>query len=616
MSIEGYGNTQEPGVIAYLRSPLASQDIDYDIWFKLLSPIQAYERFHQAFLWVAQLTKHVIDYMDEQPARTVGLRNFRKAFHAWLSPRFANTAAFKRWHEAFRYQTDFCVGVHAYLDYTYHQAYNLSHSAKLLANPLWGECLVRGLRSISVQENLEKFTISTPEVYKSFRNMYFGNRLQPLEPSLQVQVAQESRKRELGFSQFYAAPASPKSAFNSSYQSDRRSAIRKGDVIAINPNAADQRLWSKSPGEWFAYVLEVTLLHDDTQQLHVLWMYRPCDTIISGANYPHENELFLSDQCNCSEAQLLSTEVKGRCHVQWSPETIDSTALFVRQTYIREHVAFITFQEKHKICSHQRKKSTLLNEYKPGDTVYIERTVRSQKTLDPVIITKMDELSNTIKIQKLARLGRDCSELAAKAGLTNIAPNELVLTHECEHLQASRIQRRCSIRFISEKDRLDGTIPSPYNYGGTGDLWFLSMVLESSHGEPCLEYLECLLTPFNEGPEFDDFQRKLAGLSLFSGGGSLDRGLEEGSAIEFRYAVDCSLQAIHTQQANARNISKLKMFCGSVDDNLKAVLQGSQLELIASVGDVEFIAAGSPCLGMWPQGSEILFRCKKPFLGC
>jgi DNA (cytosine-5)-methyltransferase 1 len=196
----------------------------------------------------------------------------------------------------------------------------------------------------------------------------------------------------------------------------------------------------------------------------------------------------------------------------------------------------------------------------------------------------------------LLRLRLDCADLAEEVGRTgNLAENELVLTNDYEYLPVSRIQRRCHIRFFKRGD----DIPVPYNRGGAGDLWFISMGIVTRDGHRRLKYLSRLPERFNEGDDMTTLPgpEKLVGLALFSGGGNFDRGLEEGGAVDFQYSVDMAPWAVHTQYANAGDPSKLRLYYGSVDDYLKAALSGGANKLVARVGEVTFIAAGSPCPG-------------------
>jgi DNA (cytosine-5)-methyltransferase 1 len=143
---------------------------------------------------------------------------------------------------------------------------------------------------------------------------------------------------------------------------------------------------------------------------------------------------------------------------------------------------------------------------------------------------------------------------------------------------------------------LTGKIPFPYNRDGAGDLWILSMGLTVSNEGQRLMYLARLPDRFREGKDFSlpVAGRRLKGLSIFSGGGGLDQGLHNGGAVDFETTVDFSAEAIPTQRAS----SNLRYFCGSVDDYLKAALNGKQHEFIARVGAVNLVAAGSPCPGI------------------
>ncbi|KAF2848215.1 S-adenosyl-L-methionine-dependent methyltransferase [Plenodomus tracheiphilus IPT5] len=590
-SIEGYGDDKDPSVVVYLQSQLARKDTIYDVWYKLVRPTREYRRYHEPFLWIAQLGKHVIDYLGSQPAKSVNLESFRHDFIHWLFARFAENKSFKTWHLAFRSQLDFRVGVHAYLDYTYHQAFNLANSGHLLSHPLWRECMIKGMTSVKPQPQVVQRTLATPDVFESFQDMYFGANIQGLEPSEYVAYKQERRKRKLGFTK--TPMRMPLQAMpTAKLQLYRGSPVRIGDVVAIKPDEIDRKKWRNSNEEWLAYVHDTTPRQGGLQELSVLWLYHPCDTNIFKADYPFNHELFFSDNCNCSEATLLSTDVIGRYNVQWLPSAIPSSQFFVRQTYVTRDSAFVTWRQEHTTCVCRRPKAALSQKYRQGDTVYLTRTLQGEKILDPTIVWEVDDLSESVTVRKLLRLGRDCADLAIEAGRRDIALNELVLTDEYVTINASRIQRECSIRFIPQQQLC--SVPSPYDRGGAGDRWFVSMSVAARQGAP-LRFLSKSPKCFREASEVEP-SRKLKGLSIFSGGGSLDRGIEEGGAVEFHTAVDFSPHAIHTQKANARD-PNISLYCGSVDDYFKAALRGINTEYVATIGKVEFIAAGSPCPG-------------------
>ena len=90
---------------------------------------------------------------------------------------------------------------------------------------------------------------------------------------------------------------------------------------------------------------------------------------------------------------------------------------------------------------------------------------------------------------------------------------------------------------------------------------------------------------------------KLAGMGIFCGGGNFDRGLEDGGAVKFRYAVDWADRAIHSYRANVDDPKDVRFFLGSVNDYLAMAMDGARHKDIAGVGDVDVISAGSPCPG-------------------
>ncbi|RAR03204.1 S-adenosyl-L-methionine-dependent methyltransferase [Stemphylium lycopersici] len=588
-SVEGYGDEENPNVVTYVRSELAAHDPEYDIWYRLNEPSPHYKRFHDAFLWVAQMGKHVIDYMQSPRS----LDSFRTDFHLWLMRRFARDLDFQRWHTTFRNQVDFRVAVNAYIEYFYHQAYNLPNHKLLLAQPLWSECMAKGMTAIKPRESAVKYTLATPEVHACFKHMYFGKQIQEKRPTTKVHMQQEQRKRRLGFAK---GPLPTSVARPPDCQPYAGSPVRVGDVVALVPDTTDASVWRDTNWDWLAYVQGTETLENGTQRLAVLWIYRHHETNLSKAKYPFANEVFLSDNCNCTDGELRSTDIKGKYDIDWSPSVVGTNRFFVRQTYITQESSFVSVTEEHKTCMCKKENSSPIDNYRPGETVYLRKSLQKEEILDPVVVYKIYELKGLVLVRKLSRLGRDYATLAEKAHRSNVPPNEVVLTNQYEEVDVTRIQRRCFVRHVSRSDLLAGQVPFPYNLEGAGDLWIISMRLTLGRGGQNLEFLHALPPIMKQSPDIG-WVKKLRGLSLFSGGGSLDRGLEDGGAVKFQTAVDSSANAIHTHRANARNAEKLRLYFGSVDALLDTALDGKSLKLVAQVGEVEFIAAGSPCPG-------------------
>ncbi|EDU41718.1 DNA methyltransferase Dim-2 [Pyrenophora tritici-repentis Pt-1C-BFP] len=595
-SIEGYGDEENPGIIAYIRSFASSKDQSLEIWYRLRNATPNYQRFHEPFLWVAQLGKHVLDYIEEQPVHSVTLLSFRKAFHSWLTGRFPNNNEFKQWHTAFRQQKDFRIALHAYIEYFYHQAFNLSTSKQLLNQPLWAECMAKGLTFVKPQQEILDYTLATPDVYACFKHMYFGEQIRERCPVRSVQLEQERRKRKLGIAQTPHALGSRNHLHSlNRCQPYGASLVRVGDVVVFTPEKNDGMIWKNTSWDWLAYVQDTQLLDDGTQRLYVLWIYQSCETNIYKAEYPFKNEVFLSDNCNCTEGELLSTDIKGKYNLDWCPPSIEKDRLFIRQTYITQDSAFVSLRDEHKTCV-CRKKDVFL--HCPGDTVYMGSTLNEEEPLEPVLIHNIHQATGLVTVRRMSRLKRDCAEIATRAHRVDIAPNELVFTDQYETLAMSRIQRRCSVKILTKSDIESNQVPFPYNLGGAGDFWFMAMGLVEANGKQHLVYLQNLPKSFKQGPDvLERSEGTLRGLSIFSGGGSLDRGLEEGGAVKIHTAVDFSAEACHTQRANAQDPENLHIYCGSVDDYLDTVLRGKDQKFIPRVGEVDLIVAGSPCPG-------------------
>ncbi|KAH8719464.1 S-adenosyl-L-methionine-dependent methyltransferase [Phaeosphaeriaceae sp. PMI808] len=579
--------------MAFVRSELASKDTTHDIWYRLRNPHASYRRYHEPFLWVAQLAKHVIDFISVHSLKSVGLQTFRTDFHQWLLQRFAKIPSFTDWHLAFQNRVDFRIAINAHIEFLYREAYNLPDSKLLLAHPLWAHCMARGLTAIEPQPKIIEYTLATSYVHEHFEHMYFGGRIHPRPVAESVRAQQDFRKRQLGFLDHVPTSIEP------SCQA-YKDAIKIGDIVGFDPDKKDQQKWKDTNGKWLAYVQDVQLLASGAQRLGVIFMYRPRDTNIFKAKYPLQNELFFSDNCNCGDGELLSTDLVGKYHVDWKPTTA-TRGYFVRQTYITQESAFATLKEEHKTCRCKKIEASPSEAYHCGDTVYMRKTIEGQSILDPVVIHHIDKSSRFTTIRKLQRLDRDYRQLAIESGRhPNIAKNELVLTDNYETVENSQLQRRCYVRFLQKKELHQGQVPFPYNLHGTGDFWFISMGITSSRDALRLIYLTRLPNRFNEGPDINipiQGTKKLKGLSIFSGGGNFDRGLEEGGAVEFRAAVDMDASAIHTQKANSKDSSKLKLYLGSVDDILELVMSGKKLLLGLRIGKVEFISAGTPCPG-------------------
>ncbi|KAH7118857.1 hypothetical protein B0J11DRAFT_591330 [Dendryphion nanum] len=591
--IEGYGNEHSPSTEVYIRSKLCSKDQQFDIWYLLRRPKPEYTRFHEPFAWIADFGKHVIDFLSSHEKAEVGLSDFRSRFYPWLFSRFPGNRKFNAWHDAFGRNTDFRVAINAYIDYLYNQSYHLD--AKLLDHPIWAQCLKGDKRVITEQKMECEKTVATPLIYDCFKHFNFGKMLQKIQPEPSVKAQQEERKRLLKFPEdnsYHFVPGQP-----TRHPILEHRQIRIGDVVGVRPSNDEKRGWKDVPDEdWLAYVQDI--LHKDGHDLlRILWVYRPSDTTIHSALYPVSRELFLSDNCNCGE-EFLSTEAIRLYTIDWHPESLDTKKDFlIRSKYVTQESSFVTLKTSDLRCQcHGERKAP--SAYRRGDCVYITRTKEGKEILEPVIITsnQQQQQGDLVTVRRLLRLKRDCRHLTKRHPHT-MAQNELVWTDEHFTVSSRRIVRRCHIRYFPLEDVLASKVPFPYNCNGNGDAWIMSSELTISEGKEYLRPLQLQLRPFTQGFDLTKPTKPMPGLSMFSGGGNLDRALEEGGAVRFTHVIDISETAVHTQLANAHNPKEINVFWGPIDVCLKIILAGHNVKEVARIGDIMFIAAGSPCPG-------------------
>jgi DNA (cytosine-5)-methyltransferase 1 len=380
--------------------------------------------------------------------------------------------------------------------------------------------------------------------------------------------------------------------------------IAIGQVLAVTKDTDGKwkdevSHWKTNDAHWYFLVTEILTHKSRGRTFHGLWLYKPSDTACARMKYPFPNELFLSDNCSCGNTGIREEEVIGVVDVAWHGQPgAGKGGLFIRQTYL-ENERFVTLRNEHKMCEHLRSEhdpltSDPLSRYPRGQTVLARphRQLDSPYELEVYVVLQYEEDPDGRLAVLLRRLQRRTTydDTATR--------NELVYTQIIDRMMASRIYGTCSVRcFVN-----DHQILPPYNRGGVGNLFYMTQerVLEgdgASRLQPLLRSPVDLIQAFDPAVQLS--QEKLAGMDLYCGGGNFGRGLEEGGAVENRYAVDLDKAAIHTYHANLPSASNTKLYFGSVDDLLLTAMQGNphKDECVPLPGDVDFISAGSPCQG-------------------
>ncbi|KAF2670745.1 hypothetical protein BT63DRAFT_385133 [Microthyrium microscopicum] len=557
LSVGGYDALNSPR-----ESWIRSKWSDYHgQWYKLGNPSGEYKKYFEVFQWVADLGKYFISYLEHFPQ--VQFSSFESEFSRWLDQNcYSDTYA--SWRQQYG-KTDFRNALTAYHQWLWKEADGLSNR-KLINHPIWQEFRHDTLGAIPEQPIVQKDTIVTPLVHNCFKHMYFGLCLKPTGFQPQVEQRRQLRRKELCMPEV-PATTKPILCFTSS------KTVKMGDFVAIDRDSDDHGSRWKGAASvvWFAYVREIIPARDPI--LKITWLYSPEDTIIGNAYYPVQNELFWSDH---EGDKIPLSEVIGVVDIDICPRSIPKDKYFIRQKYQNTEHAFVAFNKKD--LQQLRARATVTNKlaYACGDTVLY----RYEGRLEPGIIDDISE--HRIRIRRLSRLG---------SYFESSAMNELAWTENFLSLNPSCLSHKCYIIFIKPRDK----VPLLYDRNGQGNCFFISHVFKDG----AMVALEAIPSGVMKiGPSFESVSRlPLRSISLFSGGGNFDRGLEEAGAIRTTHVVELDQNAIHTFRVNCEHVDEVKFFQGSVDDHIYAAITGLTNPNVPLIGEIDNISGGSPCQG-------------------
>ncbi|KAI1768440.1 S-adenosyl-L-methionine-dependent methyltransferase [Hypoxylon sp. FL1150] len=591
-----------------------------EIYYKLKSPSVEYTRFWQPFKWIVDLAKHVLDYCDHlkgQGHRAV-LDDFTSRFSTWLLQTYSESAVVKRWHSANR-SSDFRLAVLVNISFIWKEAHGLD-SAIISWHNIWKETKdlekyepniefdeapldmrsIEGARMKPRKDGQVIPTVVTPYIHGLFSHMPFENVLQQVTPSDATMDKQSALIQSTRKIQQHSPPAIKRNGPGV----DRKTfiaSIRPGDVISTKPDDGNtDTLWERAEsvhrgGEhlWFGLVQKVHR-YPKSSHFDVIWLYQSIDTPCGIMKYPWDKELFLSNNCTCHHgtAKIQSDQVLSTHSVEWFGSPSTTSEYFVRQTYLSDECKWTTMKKEHMTCAEGRENQDL--PYKVGDAVLVETDPKALHLETFIVDAFFDEgKKHYVRLRKLMRR-RDVDKDAP-----NAPPNEVVYTERLFEIITRSISRHCLVRAFKPDEK----IPTPYDYGGTGDAFFMThqeIILDG--GESIFIPLDVsVLSQLRQGfdPALDSAQPLkapvLRGLDLYCGGGNFGRGLEDGGAIQMNWANDIWRDAIHTYMANSEP-GICTPFFGSVDDLLLKAMQGKD-SAVPQPGDVDFISAGSPCPG-------------------
>ncbi|KAM0129671.1 hypothetical protein ACHAP3_007700 [Botrytis cinerea] len=631
-SIGNYGEEFDDvdGAI-WLQSDL---NIETNIYYRLKKPASEYSRFHLGFSWLANLSKHFVDYSlaCQGKRERVSIHKFRADFAQWCQKTHTESSKFQSWYLEYG-RDDFRQAISANINFLFKESVGVT--SKLRSLYIWKEALE--LTSIKEHPIKENMTIVTPYVYECFSHLRFGHLLKPLVPTIFAENVQEPEDQSLSLSPrktriscdptltikprgkfFYGSKANLGARMGQDGAIKRQrmlDAIKIGDVLSVTKDGADS-VWKDESSKWktedSCWYLYVQIKHQSLRgnySFDGIWLYKPSDTSCAKMKYPYAKELFLSDNCTCGsrDSRIAHDEVIDIIPIIWHGLPSE-TDIFVRQTYLR-HESFVTLKDSHKTCEHLRKSegdsslaSTIVHRFPIGQTILALPPRRNSKNnLEPYEIVGYVETSSKLNVTLRRLLRRSEIDHAVSC-----RPNELVYTNLIDTISAHKLEKACLVRFYTENQVSSGSVPAPYCRDGGSNAFIITkrlcddnqtlVPIESDAPQTLIQGFDPLV-PLN--------RRVLNGLDLFCGGGNFGRGLEESGVLHNKWAVDLFSAALQTYAANLKNPEKTDLYFGSVNDLLSEAFVGNPQSLkIPLPGDVDVIMAGSPCQGFSRMNSN------------
>lgn len=623
VSIGSYGHNLQD-ITVWIQTRINSKS---DVYYRLRKPHSAYTRFHNGFLWLANLSKHFIDYALDttEVGKKVSIHNFRSDFYDWCVAEHGQEESFNKWYAEYN-NPDFRTAIASNIEFLAKEAIITYHLGDL---DVWAE--VRDCSKISFHNPKETQTIVTPFVYECFKQMSFGRFLKKVDPNADTDFRRKSIGEALHLStdqdvfeldeedendyEKTTARLAKRSLEDFKSRPFDKSSIAVGDVLAVTKDSGHVSKWKSQKTQWadvdecwFVYVQSIEKTKRG-RAFRILWMYRPADTSCALMKYPFQDELFLSAHCECEQKENWVTDDQVICRVSiaWGGSHGCKEDFFVRQRFHQHNMSFTTLKESDNKCEHLSFEATpaevVQKDYVVGSTVLITlkkwKKGRDQR-LEPceIVSFNADEYESLI-VRRLLR--RSEVQKLSKAKL-----NELVYTDQMLTIPPEQVHHECQVRFYSEQQIAEKAIPPPYSLNGSCDFFYISTrLIEDS----LLGYAQRFenIDPIDPPPSLiQGFDPKapppknpMRGLDLFCGGGNMGRGLEDGGAVRFTHACDYQDNAIASYYANSEDAAHTKFFAGSVNDLLEKAMDGNP-DNTAGVplpGDIEFISAGSPCQG-------------------
>ena len=136
LSIAGYKDLDRHtvGSDMWIQSLCGMKKGSEGVWYRLKTPSEEYRRFHIPFLWLADMAKHFLDYLNNY--EDMSLDMFSSSFYDWLQQMHGEDGICQEWMAVYG-DTDFRRVITAHPLFLRNEAANLNNS--YLVHTIWKE---------------------------------------------------------------------------------------------------------------------------------------------------------------------------------------------------------------------------------------------------------------------------------------------------------------------------------------------------------------------------------------------------------------------------------------------------------------------------------------------
>lgn len=249
------------------------------IYYRLNRPAMEYARFHTAFLWVADLAKHVADFCENliQLKSNIALRYFKERFAKWLRQTHKSDPVFLQWYKQ-RRSNDFRQSIVANQAFIHKEIFSILGNGQFRHVHLFQELeskFYKRIGSAPVKDGPVPHTIVTPYIYEMFSHMLgLDQLLKAVEPTIgtEERIKRSWPKNAAENLRFTRGPLTDGRAVDREVMIHR---IEAGDLISTPPDdkLLTETKWrtERPDKKWFGLVQKVhttkTSKYDSFQKL-------------------------------------------------------------------------------------------------------------------------------------------------------------------------------------------------------------------------------------------------------------------------------------------------------------------------------------------------------------